>query len=90
MRRGTQQRQEERVDDGQVVAGENRSAVLRDVLHALDRRPAEQPQQRTEKHELGPPVQHLGVPLPARWPSAYGGPCRSDNGLERDRMEATG
>ena len=35
-----QQRQEERVGDGEVVAGEDRATVLRDVLEPLDRRPA--------------------------------------------------
>ncbi|MCO5546650.1 hypothetical protein L7F22_000084 [Adiantum nelumboides] len=57
-----QQRQEERVGHREVVAGEDRAGTTGHVLGTAHLRPAEQPHQRAQQHELGPPVQHPALP----------------------------
>ncbi len=51
-------RHEERVAERQVVAGDDRRTVGRNVLGTLDPRPPEHPEQRPEEHQLGEPVPH--------------------------------
>src|SRR5439155_26484411 len=48
----------------EVVAGQQRAALGRDVLGALDGGPEEQVQQRAEEHPFHQPVQHREPRLP--------------------------
>ena len=58
-RPGCHQRDDETVDKGQMVGGQDHRAVPRDVLAALDDRPERQPGQRGQQHPGGGASEHV-------------------------------